>query len=103
MKGIYKFMLVALIIAAVLSPFASSSPDGLERVAEDLGFLHKGEGEPVFKSPIPDYAMPGIGNETGATAAAGIIGTLATFLIMYGLAKAMAKRKAGPSDAGRGK
>ncbi|MGB3768113.1 MAG: PDGLE domain-containing protein, partial [Phormidesmis sp.] len=32
---------VALIIAAVVSPFASSNPDGLERVAEDLGFIDR--------------------------------------------------------------
>lgn len=91
MKGIYKLLLVALIIAAVLSPFASSSPDGLERVAEDLGFLHKGEGEPMLKSPIPDYVLPGIGSESVGTAAAGVIGTLGTFAVMYGLAKLVKK------------
>jgi cobalt/nickel transport protein len=30
---------VALLLALVLSPFASASPDGLEMVAEQKGFL----------------------------------------------------------------
>jgi len=92
-KGVYKVLLVALIVAAVLSPFASSSPDGLEKVAEDLGFLHKGEGEPVLTAPVPDYAMPGVKNESVATAAAGIVGTLLTFGAGYGLAKLVKRKK----------
>jgi len=91
-KGIYKVLLLALIVAAFLAPFASSSPDGLERVAEDLGFLHKGEGDPVVKSPIPDYAFPGIENESAATAAAGVTGTLITFGVMYGMTRFYGKK-----------
>ncbi|MFZ5648915.1 MAG: PDGLE domain-containing protein [Bacillota bacterium] len=93
MKGIYRVLLLALIVAAFLSPFASSSPDGLERVAEDHGFLEKGEGDPVIESPIPDYVFPGIENESVATAAAGVAGTLITFGIMYGLAKSIRKKE----------
>ncbi|MCL6612419.1 MAG: PDGLE domain-containing protein [Peptococcaceae bacterium] len=95
MKNIYKVLLLALIVAAVLSPLASSSPDGLERVAEDLGFLEKGEGAPVIKSPVPDYVFPGIENEAAATAAAGVAGTLATFGAMYLLAKSVKRKNAG--------
>lgn len=94
MKGIYKVLLVALLVAAVLSPFASSSPDGLEKVAQDLGFLHKGEGEPLVNSPIPDYTFPGVDNPGLATALAGIAGTLVTFGAMYGLARVVGKKKA---------
>ena len=42
--------------------FASSQPDGLERVAEDNGFLDAAQG-PVF-NVIPDYLVPGVPNET---------------------------------------
>lgn len=94
MKNIYKVLLLALVVAALLSPFASSSPDGLERVAEDLGFIEKGEGEPIIESPVPDYTFPGIKNESVGTAAAGVAGTLATFGVMYGLAKSIEKKKA---------
>ncbi|MDA8234405.1 MAG: PDGLE domain-containing protein [Clostridia bacterium] len=83
---------IALLVAALFSPLASSNPDGLERVAEDQGFLHEGEGKPVINSPIPDYMIPGIKNESLATAAAGIAGTALTFGIMCGLGK-LAKRQ----------
>lgn len=92
MRGIYKVLILALVVAACLAPFASSSPDGLEKVAHDLGFIEKGAGDPYIQSPVPDYTFPGIKNPGLATAAAGVVGTAATFGVMYALAKAM-KRK----------
>ncbi|MDA8228797.1 MAG: PDGLE domain-containing protein [Desulfitobacterium hafniense] len=92
MKGIYKILILALIVAAFLSPFASSSPDGLEKVAEDLGFIDKSNESPIIKSPFPDYVFPGIKNEGAATAVAGIAGTLITFGVMVGLAKTVGKK-----------
>jgi cobalt/nickel transport protein len=81
---------VALIIAVLLSPFASSDPDGLERVAEDKGYLE--EGFSYLQSPIPDYLFPGIENEKLATAAAGFVGTALTFGVMLGLGKLVVSR-----------
>ena len=92
-KPVYKILLLALLVAVILSPLASSSPDGLERVATDLGFIEKGEGKNIIKSPIPDYLLPGIKNEAAATAAAGVAGTLITFGAMYGLARLVGKRE----------
>ncbi|MBC7247951.1 MAG: PDGLE domain-containing protein [Actinobacteria bacterium] len=111
-KGLYVFILaglaVAVALALLVSPWASSSPDGLEKVAEDKGFLEKAEEtEPAWESaPIPDYAMPGltreaVDEETGevveeptklATALAGLVGTVAIFLIAWGLALVLKKR-----------
>lgn len=79
-------LIVAIFLALVLSPFASPSPDGLEKVAEDKGFLEKGEVEPTFPSPIPDYVWPGLKNEAVATSSAGVFGTLVVFGLGYGLA-----------------
>ena len=54
----------ALIIIVLLAPLASPFVDGLERVATDLGFIHLGEGTPVFQfSPFPDYGVPGLSAE----------------------------------------
>ena len=84
--------IVALIVAAFLSPFASSSPDGLERVAEDKGFLEKGEGQNAITSPLPDYLFPGISNEKIATSAAGVVGTVVTFGFLFGFGKLISKK-----------
>lgn len=59
---------------AVLSPLASSNPDGLEWVAEQTGFMHQASA-PTFNL-LSDYAIPGISNAGLATIAAGIIGVL---------------------------
>ncbi len=82
----------ALFLAAIVSPFASSRLDGLERVAEDKGLLKKGESEPIVESPAPDYLFPGVASEGWATAAAGAVGTLLTFAVAFGLAAALRKR-----------
>lgn len=91
-KTVLILLLSALAVAALLSPFASSSPDGLERVAEDHNFLEKGEDQ-LLSSPIPDYLFPGIHNEKIATAVAGVIGTILTFGAVYVLGKLVSARK----------
>jgi PDGLE domain len=70
-----------------VSPFASSSPDGLERVAEDEAFLDQGRPAPVQEdAPLPDYAFPGVGDPRLATGLAGFAGTLAVFAAGWGAA-----------------
>lgn len=66
---------LALALAVtLLAPLASPHPDGLERVAEDVGFIETAQDAPY--EIIPDYVLPGISNEALATIAAGIVGTL---------------------------
>jgi cobalt/nickel transport protein len=79
---------VSLLLGLLLSPFASSSPDGLEKVAETKGFIEKG-GESTFwkYAPFSEYAIPWIKNEKVSTALSGLIGTLAIFFIAIGIGK----------------
>ena len=82
-----KWWLISLMVClavACISPLASSSPDGLERVAEDRGFIEMGQDAPY--QVIADYVFPGIANEALATILAGIVGTLVLFGAAYGLA-----------------
>ena len=92
-----KFVLLGLLfavgLALLLAPFASQFPDGLEKVAEEKGFLDKGEGKEVFHSPIRDYLLPGIKNEKFATGLAGVIGTVLVFILVYGLSRLLYHRK----------
>ena len=84
-------LVIAFLVGIFLSPFASSHPDGLERVAEDQKFLESAAGQEVLQSPVPDYAMPGIANEAVATGAAGALGVLLTFGVVLGLKKLLVK------------
>ena len=89
------FVIVALALAIGLataaSPFASSAPDGLERVAADQAFA--GAAEAPHESPIADYAFPGVQDERLATGLAGFAGTLIVFAAGYGVAR-LARRPA---------
>lgn len=64
---------IALLIT-LFSPFASSEPDGLEKVAENEGFITQAEDAPY--EVIADYVLPWVDNEDLATVLAGIIGVL---------------------------
>jgi cobalt/nickel transport system permease protein len=72
---------LAVALALVVSPLASQAPDGLERVAIDLGFDTSGLGGWDL-SPLPDYGLPGISDAGLATAIGGALGTLALFAIL---------------------
>ena len=77
----------AAIIVALFSPWASSHPDGLERVAEDKAFLEKAK-DPSYEI-IPDYVFPGVDNEKLATILSGLVGIAIVAGIGFSLAYAM--------------
>ena len=66
--------IVVSLFAVLLSPFASASPDGLERVAEDMGFLHHGQAAPY--QLLPNYTIPFLGQTALSTIVAGAVGAL---------------------------
>lgn len=61
-------------LVLLLSPLASANPDGLERVAADLGFLQRGQDASI--NILSDYAVPFLGDGGLSTIAAGAIGAL---------------------------
>jgi cobalt/nickel transport system permease protein len=69
-------LLIALVVA-VFSFAASGSPDGLERVAGDNGFLTRTL-DP-FYTILPDYTIPFVANETLSGILAVVMGTLLVF------------------------
>lgn len=75
---------VATSLAVVfLSPFASANPDGLERVAEDMGFINRGLS--ASYSILPDYTIPGLSSGSASTIVAGLVGALVVAGIAAGL------------------
>ena len=83
---------LSLLMALFLSPHASPSPDGLEKVAEAQGFKERGEGWTFWAhAPFKDYALPWIRDEKISKAISGFIGTLAIFFIALGVGKCLRK------------
>jgi len=87
--------LLLAVVVAFFSPLASPHPDGLERVAEEKGFLDKAR-EATYHI-IPDYVFPGIANENAATIVAGVVGTLLVFGLAYCLAWQLRRRAHQPA------
>jgi hypothetical protein len=78
-------LLVTLVVAGVLSGFASSEPDGLERVAIDKGFEETATDHALGDLPLADYGIEGIENERVGTGIAGIVGVTVTAVAVVGL------------------
>ncbi|KJJ84458.1 conserved hypothetical protein, membrane [Candidatus Omnitrophus magneticus] len=91
-KDIIIGLMIAFFLSVFISPFASRWPDGLEKVAEEKGFIKKGEVPPVIISPIPDYMLHCIKNETFGVAFAGLCGTVIVFLVSFSVTSLL-KRK----------
>jgi len=85
---------VSLFLAGVVSFYASSSPDGLEKVAEDIGFIESAKDHTLSDSALADYGVSGVENERLSVGLAGLIGVTATALISFGLFMLIRKKPA---------
>jgi cobalt/nickel transport system permease protein len=88
--------LVIAIALAVVSPLASTHPDGLEWVAQQKGFLNL-EQKPLY-GIIPNYVFPGLSHTALATILAGMVGTLIVFGVALAVAYARRNRQQAASQ-----
>lgn len=81
------------LVAGVLSLFASAWPDGLEKVAENVGFIDLAQKVRVtVPTPFADYELRDLG--TVGKSIAGVVGATACFAIAFGLAKVVKPKNA---------
>ncbi|MGW4940809.1 PDGLE domain-containing protein [Actinoplanes sp. NPDC004185] len=91
-------LLVALLLAGVVSSFASSSPDGLDATAREgctfdshgeitggTCMLQREQDHQLADSPLAGYGIRGIDNPYLSTGLAGVLGVLVTFAIGGGV------------------
>lgn len=89
MNNYIKALILIVICLAFLIPFASSNPDGLERVAEDLGIE---ETSSSSHGLMPEYTVPIVKNNYGSTLVAGIIGIILVIGAAFFLGKTLTKK-----------
>jgi putative Mn2+ efflux pump MntP len=85
-------LLVAIGLAMLVSGFASGSPDGLNKVAEDHGFAANARQHLFENGPLAGYAVKGVNGDRLSTGISGLIGVLVTFgvgLALFALLRAM--------------
>ncbi len=78
-------LVVTLLVAAVVAQFASSSPDGLEYVAEQEGFADRAAEHDLAEVPLAKYGDDLTDNSWVNTAVAGVAGVLLTLGLGFGL------------------
>ncbi|GIG65292.1 PDGLE domain-containing protein [Phytomonospora endophytica] len=98
-------LLVAFVLAGVVSSFASSDPDGLDSVSrEGCTFdaddeitggecMAQAAGEHEVGGPLADYGIAGFDNEFVSTGLSGVLGVVITFAVGGGLFWLMRRRK----------
>lgn len=86
-------LLVALVLAGVASYYASSHPDGLNYVAEKVGFISTEKNHASDGSPFAGYATKGIGNDRLSGGLAGVVGVLVVALLGGGLFRLLRRRE----------
>jgi hypothetical protein len=85
-------LLLALALAGLMSGFASSSPDGLERIADDKGFLDTARDHDLAASPLADYAVHGVDGDRLSGGLAGVIGVGITLALGSGVFLVLRRR-----------
>jgi cobalt/nickel transport system permease protein len=89
----------AFALVAFVAPIASGDPDGLERVAEDTGFIETAEEHPLG-GPLAEYGVSGVDDDRVGTVVAGVIGTVVTFAVGLVLVSVARRRRAHHETAG---
>lgn len=92
-------LLVSLLVAGVVSYWASSHPDGLEHVAERVGFADTAEDSPTADSPLSDYQVKGVDDPALSGGLAGLIGSAVVLVAAGGLGYAVRRRGSRDDDA----
>ena len=80
-KFLISGFVISLFLAGVVSFYASSNPDGLEKVAQDIGFLDTAKEHTNADGVLADYGVKGIENERASVGIAGVIGVIGTAIV----------------------
>lgn len=81
--------LISLGLAIFVAPFASSSPDGLDKTAESLGFADRAR--VIWNTPLADYQAFSFSSDAVRTALAGAIGAIVVFILAWVLSRVIVK------------
>jgi cobalt/nickel transport protein len=85
-------VVVSLLLAGVLSTYASTHPDGLTHVAQSLGFDTTEKASATSGSPLAGYAVSGVADARLSGGLAGVAGLVVTGLVMAGLVLLLRRR-----------
>lgn len=76
---LFTLLLLSVLLAGAASYYASSAPDGLEKVAVDQGIAAQQRDHDLAGSPLADYGVAGVDDARLSVGLAGIAGVGVTF------------------------
>ena len=91
-------LLVALVLAGVVSFYAASSPDGLTKVSEDEGFASAEKEHAADDGPFAGYGSSFIDDERLSGGVAGVVGVLVVLVLASGLTYVVRRRRSPVAD-----
>lgn len=91
--------LILALTVVLFSPLASADPDGLERVAEDVGFLDIAQD--ASYNILPDYTIPFLGETALSTIVAGLIGAVIVAAIAFSLGRVLRRQSESVTKTGQ--
>ena len=89
--SIYGLFIILILLLSLITPFASSSPDGLESVAEEFGFTQT-DGVVLL---LDDYGISAVNNDFISTVLSALLGVI-VLAIMFNLI--ISRRKSGKNS-----
>lgn len=92
-------LLAGLGLALFVAPFACPWPDGLESIANRLGFAQRAAA-PLLPSLAADYRWPGLSSPGVALAVAGALGVVVVFALALGFSRLLVPNASRPEKAG---
>jgi len=97
---IFVGLTISLIIAGVVSFYADSNPDGLERVAEDQGFIDNATDSANSDIFAADYGIAGVEDERLSVGLAGVLGVVVMVIVSFSLFWFLARGKKSATSGG---
>jgi cobalt/nickel transport system permease protein/cobalt/nickel transport protein len=85
-------LLVALVLAGVVSHYASQDPDGLTRVSQDKGFARTETQHRAADSPFAGYRTKDVGDDRLSGGLAGVVGVVVVLVLAGGLTWVVRRR-----------
>ncbi|THA33799.1 cobalt ABC transporter permease [Streptomyces sp. A1277] len=95
-------LITALVLAGVVSFYASANPDGLEKVATDQGIDKEAKEHAAKDSPLADYGVKDVPNARLSGGLAGVIGVGATLVAGSGAFYVVSRRRRTKDETGAG-
>jgi cobalt/nickel transport protein len=86
-------LLVALVLAGVVSFYAASTPDGLNRVAQDQGFSDTETAHRSADGPFSGYSTADVDDARLSSGLAGVVGVVVVLVLTSGVTVALRRRR----------